>query len=146
MMVRIVCSQTGSSRARVRVTAQHITVRHKPSDAFLAQIQRQRVTGEEVEKIPENRGFSLKDRAASEPPPAENRAEWKEQNPPVQLPRLAAFLDRSADQETQSERVEKEQAYDSAAELPSDLRMKMRPRRPTRLSAYEELRERLERE
>ncbi len=139
-MVRIVCSKARSGRMRVKVTAQHITVRHKPSEAFAKKIEDRKVSSEDKFKIKENQYVKSEESQVEEPASAERLYVRERTKQPARLPRLADYLDRNVGRTPQSEGYSDRQGRPGGTEEPSGMRRKARVRRQ---SAYAELLERL---
>ena len=137
-MTRIVCSQKGAARARVKVVSRQITVRYRPSDKFIQKVKKGRESAENdvIEPLGESAARALggplgldgpEHRGAAPVPPEKG----------LQLPRLRAYLEQASDPPPRPD-------GDQPAETGDLNAIRDRVRRPemARRSSYEELRAR----
>lgn len=135
-MARIVRSENGGRRARVKVVSRQITVRFKPSEKFLEKVKKRRnsakiLQAETGRKAADQAPDHPQEKAAADLSPAP-RARGEEG---LKLPRLSAYFEDPID-------AEPPPPSRSADDLKS-IRDRLRAPQPARRSAYDELRERL---
>ncbi len=141
-MVRLVSTQTGARRSRVRVISRHVTVRHQPSDAFLLDLKNRRIQRilaefEPLEREQDRTHLSEEGEGVSEL--LERPIAHVNGQEVTQLPRLGAYLDQVAEQ-VPSERLSPTVTERPRSEISSIRERKDRMPKSTGRSAYEELR------
>ena len=140
-MARLVSTQTGVRRSRIRVIGRHVTVRHELSDAFLKGRKNRRkpsVLTDSEALVREQAYAPAPDRSRGVFELPERPAAPIRRQETSQLPRLGAYLDKVTGP------VPSDDPVSTEVELPQPeisrvLNRKDRVQKSTRRSAYEEL-------
>lgn len=140
-MARLVSTQTGARRSRVRVIGRHVTVRHKLSDAFIQGVKNRRIQGllasfGSLDGAFERSNLSHSNELNSEP--NEAPAAPADRRKTTQLPRLGAYLDNVAEPTFSDQKAHLPPKPPRADDASLRQRGDRRPKRVSR-SAYEEL-------
>lgn len=130
-MTRIVCSQKGTERARVKVVSRQINVRYKPSKAFV----------EKVKKARKSKENHAEDEGLESPERPERKAASSTLETGGRLPRLSAYFDRVSDVPEAPAPSSHVEPSNAVGDL-NAIRDRIRRPEPARRSAYEELRAR----
>ncbi len=140
-MARIVSTQTGARRSRIRVINRHVTVRHELSDAFRQRLKTRRIPRvladlEPLDLVLDRTLLSGQSRGISDP--LERPVAHVNRQETTQLPRLGAYLDQVTGhiQSDQPVPVETELPRTQVSRVPG---RKSRIPKSTSRSAYEEL-------